>query len=247
MRSTFWAGVVGVCLACCLPGLGCGGDDEAAAAGEPAGAAGGGGAGEAAGGGGAGEAAGGGGAGEAAGGGGAGEAAGGGGAGEASCSGLDPSAVVDDLTDAEVEQACRGYRKCSVGAISVEYICRMMGVLGAKFGDDPGTDDAGLQARCTEQYESCMADPSQAEALLEQAIADIESAPCLERMPCTATIAEIDACAAAMGERSLNVLPECSVLTLEFYDQDHTDEAVTAACGKLDQGCLAVFAVPEDE
>ncbi|WP_437929092.1 hypothetical protein WMF37_07415 [Sorangium sp. So ce291] len=220
MRSTFWAGVVGVCLACCLPGLGCGGDDEAAGAGDPAGAAGGGG---------------------------AGEASGGGGAGEASCSGFDPSAVVDDLTDAEVEQACRGYRKCSVDAISVEYICRMMGVLGAEYGDDPGTDDAGLQARCTEQYESCMADPSQAEALLEQAIADLESAPCLERMPCTATIAEIDACAAAMGERSRDMFPECSALTLEFYEQDHTDEAVTAACGKLDQGCVGVFAVPKEE
>ncbi|HTN90476.1 MAG TPA: hypothetical protein VL242_42675 [Sorangium sp.] len=214
MRSTFWAGVVGACLACCLPGLGCGGDDEAAAAGEPAGA---------------------------------GEAAGGGGAGEASCSGLDPSAVVDDLTDAEVEQACRGYRKCSVDAISVEYICRMMGVLGAKYGDDPGADDAGLRARCAEQYQSCMDDPSQAEALLEQAIADLESAPCLERMPCTATVAEIDACAAAMGERSRNVLPECSALTLEFYEQEHTDEAVTAACGKLDQGCLSLFAEPKEE
>ncbi|MGK3966361.1 hypothetical protein WMF38_19520 [Sorangium sp. So ce118] len=238
MRSTFWAGVVGVCLACCLPGLGCGGDDEAAAAGDPAGASGGGGAGEASGGGGAGEAS---------GGGGAGEASGGGGAGEASCSGLDPSAVLDDLTDAEVEQVCRGYRKCSTDAIDVEYICRMMGVLGAKFDDDPGTDDAGLRARCTEQYQSCMADPSQAEALLEQAIANIESAPCLERMPCTATVAEIDACAAAMRERSRNVLPECSALTLEFYDQDRTDEEVVAVCGKLDQGCLAVFAVPEEE
>ncbi|WP_437308454.1 hypothetical protein [Sorangium sp. So ce388] len=223
MRSAFWAGVVGACLACCLPGLGCGGDDEAAAAGGPAGA------------------------GETAGGGGAGEAAGGGGAGEASCSGFDPSAVVDDLTDAEVEQACRGYRKCSADAISVEYICRMMGVFGAKFGDDPGTDDAGLRVRCTEQYQSCMDDPSQAEALLDQAIAEVEAAPCFERMPCTATIAEIDACAAAMGERSRNVIPECSALTLEFYDQDHTDEAVTAACGKLDQGCLAVFAEPKEE
>ncbi|XXT21563.1 hypothetical protein WME94_08380 [Sorangium sp. So ce429] len=211
MRSTFWTGVVGVCLACCLPGLGCGGDDEAAAAGDPAGAA------------------------------------GGGGAGEASCSGLDPSAVLDDLTDAEVEQVCRGYRKCSTDAIDVEYICRMLGVLGANFGDDPGTDDAGLRARCTEEYQSCMADPTQAEALLEQAIANIESAPCLERMPCTATIAEIEACAAAMRERSRHVLPECSALTLEFYDQDHTDEEVMAVCGKLDQGCLAVFVVPEEE
>ncbi|WP_437289108.1 hypothetical protein [Sorangium sp. So ce406] len=206
MRSTFWAGVVGVCLACGLSGPGCG-DGEAAP----------------------------------------GDTTGGDGAGEASCSGLDTSAVVDELTPAEAEQACRGYRKCSVDAIDVEYICRMMGVMGARFGDDPGTDDAGLRARCAEQYESCMADPTQAEQLIEQAVAGLEARPCVQPTQCTATIAEIDACAAALGEYSRNVLPECSALTLAFYEEERNSDAVMAACGNIEPGCVPLFAEPAEE
>ncbi|WP_437318526.1 hypothetical protein [Sorangium sp. So ce385] len=206
MRSTFWAGVVGVCLACGLSGLGCG--DDGATAPE--------------------------------------EATVGEGTGEASCSGFEPSAVVDALTPAEAEQACRGYRKCSADDVDVEYVCRMIGVMGAMFGDDPGTDDAGVRARCAEQYEGCMADPRQAEQLVEQVVAALEEEPCVAPTQCTATIAEIDACAAAMSEYSRSVLPACSALTVAWYDQERDTDAVMEACGELSLGCLTLITVPEE-
>ncbi|MGK3996771.1 hypothetical protein [Sorangium sp. So ce1024] len=229
MRSTFWACVVGLCLACGLSGLGCG-DDEPAAPGD---AAGGDGAGEG-GGDGAGEG----------GGDGAGEG-GGDGVGEASCSGFDPSTVVDDLTPAEAEQACRGYRRCSYESLTVELMCHMMGVLGAKFGDDPGTTDAELQARCAEQYESCMADPSQAEDLIELTIAEMEAQPCVRPTQCTATIAELDACFSVMRERAGSTLPECSELTLASYDGPalEADDALVAACGAITADCWQLVSV----
>ncbi|KYF55258.1 hypothetical protein BE08_05040, partial [Sorangium cellulosum] len=200
MRSTFWACVMGLCLACGLAGLGCG-DDEPTAPGDAA----------------------------------SGE---GEGAGEASCSGLDPSAVVDDLTPAEAEQACRGYRACSYDSLTVELMCHMMGVMGAKFGDDPGTTDAELQARCAERYQSCMADPSQAEDLIELTIAEMEARPCVRPAQCTATIAELDACFSAMLERSGSALPECSALTLASYDGPaQADDALVEACGAITAEC----------
>ncbi|XXX78675.1 hypothetical protein WMF30_07855 [Sorangium sp. So ce134] len=203
MRSTFWAGVVGVCLACGLSALGCG-DDEAPA---PAGAA----------------------------------------AGEASCSGFDTSVVVDELTPAEAEQACRGYRKCSADELDVEVVCRMMGVMGARFGDDPGIDDAGLRARCAEGYQGCLADPGQAEQLVEQVLAEIEEQPCVAPTQCTATIAEIDACAAALRAYSRDVLPECSALTVAWYEQEPDTDAVMEACAELDLGCLTLITVSAEE
>ncbi|WP_437571949.1 hypothetical protein [Sorangium sp. So ce542] len=205
MRSTFWAGLVGVCLACGLSGLGCG--DDGAPAPE--------------------------------------EARGGEATGEASCTGLDPSSVVDELTPAEAEQACKGYRTCEVDRLDINYFCRMFGVLGAKFGDNPGTDDAGVRARCAEHYESCMADPEQA-AQLDQFLAELQERPCVQPTQCTATIAELDACAAATRAYSLNVLPECGALTVAWYDQERDTEAVMEACGKLSTGCMALFALPEE-
>ncbi|WP_437735236.1 hypothetical protein [Sorangium sp. So ce1335] len=209
MRSTFWAGVVGLCLSCGLSGLGCG-EDEVSPPGSSAGSAGGDG-------------------------------------GEASCSGLDPSTVVDELTPAESEQACEGYRRCSIESLTVEFVCHMMGVMGAKFGDDPGTTDADLQARCAEQYESCMADPSQAEALIEQTIEQVEARPCVQSTQCTATIAELEACLSATRERSRNVLPECSELTLAFFDGPApVDEATVAACGAITPDCWQLAMPPEE-
>ncbi|WP_437690531.1 hypothetical protein [Sorangium sp. So ce176] len=206
MRSTFWAGVVGVCLACCLSGLGCG-DGEAAP----------------------------------------GDTAGGEGAGEASCSGLDPSTVVGELTPEESEQACEGYRRCSLESVTVEFVCHMIGVMGAKFGDDPGTTDAELRVRCAEQYQSCMADPSQAEVLIEQTIARVEARPCVQSTQCTATVAELEACFSATRERSRNVLPGCSELTLAFYEGPApVDDATAAACGAITPDCWQLAMPPEE-
>jgi hypothetical protein len=212
MRTTFWAGVVGVCLACGLSGLGCGGDDDGATPGDSTGPA------------------------------------GGGGSGTASCSGLDTSALVSELSPAEVEQACKGYRRCSAEQMTVELMCRMQGVLGAAYGDDAGTNDAELQAKCSELVEGCMADPSQAEQLIEQAIADVEAEPCGQPTQCTATIAEIDACAVEMRGATRKVLPECSALTMAFYEQtDRGDTLLEGACGKLSLGCFPLFASLRDE
>ncbi|WP_438035056.1 hypothetical protein [Sorangium sp. So ce204] len=212
MRTTFWAGVVGVCLACGLSGLGCGGDDDGAKPGDAAGSA------------------------------------GGGGSGTASCSGLDTSALVSELSPAEVEQACKGYRRCSAELATVEYICLMQGVLGAAYGDDAGISDAELQAKCSELVEGCMADPSQAEQLLEQALMEVDAKPCGQPTQCTATIAEIDACAAEVRAYARDVLPECSALTMAFYEQtDRGDALLDGACGKLGAGCFPLFTTPGAE
>ncbi|WP_437914960.1 hypothetical protein WME73_05320 [Sorangium sp. So ce302] len=212
MRTTFWACVVGVCLACGLSGLGCGGDDDGATPGDSAGSA------------------------------------GGGGSGAASCSGLDTSALVSELSPAEVEQACKGYRRCSAEQVTVEYVCLMQGVLGAAYGDDAGTSDAELQAKCSELVEGCMADPSQAEQLLEQALMEVDAKPCGQPTQCTATIAEIDACAAEVRAYTRDVLPACSALTMAFYEQSDEDPAVLdGACSKLNVGCLPLLLTPSDD
>ncbi|WP_437597695.1 hypothetical protein WMF28_33950 [Sorangium sp. So ce590] len=212
MRSTFWAGVVGMCLSCGLSGLGCGGDDDGATPGGPAGSE------------------------------------EGGGDGEASCSGLDTSALVSELSPAEVEQACRGYRRCSAERLTPEHVCRMRGVLGAMDEDEPGTDDAGLRARCSERFEACMADTDQVESMIEQAIATVEAEPCGTPAQCTATIAEIDACAAEFRAYSYDVLPECSALTMDFYEQtDRGAYLLEGPCGKLSIGCFPLFTTPREE
>lgn len=212
MRTTFWAGVVGVCLACGLSGLGCGGDDDGATPGDSTGSA------------------------------------GGGGSGAASCSGLDTSALVSELSPAEVERACKGYRRCSAEQVTVEYVCLMQGVLGAAYGDDAGTSDAELQAKCSELVAGCMADPSQAEQLIEQALVDVEAKPCGQPTQCTATIAEMDACAAEIQELTRGAFPECSALTMAFYEQTDEDPAVLeGACSKLDVGCLPLLLTSSDD
>ncbi|MDC0682418.1 hypothetical protein [Sorangium atrum] len=214
MRTTFWAGMVGACVACGLSGLGCGGDDDGAT---PSGSTGSTGSTE------------------------------GGGSGAASCSGLDTSALVSELSPAEVDQACKGYRRCSAEEVTVEYVCLMQGVLGAAYGDDPGTNDAELQAKCSELVEGCMADPSQAEQLIEQALVEVEAEPCGQPRQCTATIAEIDACAAEMRAYTRGVLPACSALTMAFYEQtDRGDTLLDGACGKLGVGCFQLFTTPND-
>lgn len=212
MRTTFWAGVVGVCLACGLSGLGCGGDDDGATPRDSTGSA------------------------------------GGGGSGAASCSGLDTSALVSELSPAEVERACKGYRRCSAEQVTVEYVCLMQGVLGAAYGDDAGTSDAELQAKCSELVAGCMADPSQAEQLIEQALVDVEAKPCGQPTQCTATIAEMDACAAEIQELTRGAFPECSALTMAFYEQTDEDPAVLeGACSKLDVGCLPLLLTSSDD
>ncbi|WP_437591155.1 hypothetical protein [Sorangium sp. So ce1000] len=114
--------------------------------------------------------------------------------------------------------------------------------LGAAFGDEPGTNDAELQARCSELVEGCMADPSQAEQLIDQALVEVEAEPCGKPTQCTATIAEIDACAADVRAYTRNVLPECSALTMDFYEQTDRDASLLeGACGKLSIGCFPLL------
>ncbi|WP_437280007.1 hypothetical protein WME90_05450 [Sorangium sp. So ce375] len=174
--------------------------------------------------------------------------AGGEGPGAASCSGLDTSALVSELSPAEVEQACKGYRSCSAEQMTVDLMCRMQGVLGAAYGDDAGTNDAELRAKCSELVEGCMADPSKAEQLIEQVLAEVEAEPCGQPTQCTATIAEIDACAADLRAYSRNVLPECSALTMDFYEQtDRGAYLLEGACGKLSIGCFPLLTTPSDD
>jgi hypothetical protein len=122
--------------------------------------------------------------------------------------GLPADKPITSLTDAEIEGLCDKfdafYSTGKVGDGLKDFGCRFSGLLAAAFA---GADtDAAAKAACKTAYDACAAAPSESTSTCGKPTAT-----------CTATVAEVEACAndsAKALEQLVSAFPSCTELTL---------------------------------
>jgi hypothetical protein len=157
-----------------------------------------------------------------------------------SCSGFAPNIRVSELDSQQLEEACNGYRECYANNWTDEEKCRSLAATTARFGETPVSTDSELQSLCTQLYEACLKDPKK---MIEDQSPQPVS-PCAKPEQCTATIAQLDACAADLREQSHSVFPACKALTLAM-DLGETDSP--DSCNNLGGDCIVLLVTPSSE
>lgn len=164
-----------------------------------------------------------------------------GGGGSSSASGVESGKGLSAVSDAERQKLC-DYMASSMSP-SQQSTCLMAGVTASAFiAIAPDATDASLQSACQTLYDNCMQSAP-------QPVTTTETCEPVDGT-CTATVGEFEACGqelAAAMEGLYAVMPQCSALTVAYFQQDtempssepeiSALSSESAACSALQQKC----------
>jgi hypothetical protein len=139
-----------------------------------------------------------------------------------SCSGLSASRKLSELSEKELESACRGYARCDAQELLDDliptYCDAMARVLTGLSGETSSySSDAEVRAVCDQSREQCLAQPdvaTKAQDLLDTML----NRPCpTTAAACTATVGELDRCLAYIRVDLRGLVPtSCEEVTLDW-------------------------------
>jgi len=148
--------------------------------------------------------------------------------------GLPADKPIASLTDAEIAGLCDKfddfYSTGEVAADLKDFSCRFSGLLAAAFAG--AETDAAARAACKTAYDACAAAPSETTSTCKKPTGT-----------CTATVAEVEACAndsAKAVDQLTSAFPSCAELTLaDLMDtgEEPTTAEDPASCTTLEMKC----------
>ncbi len=149
-------------------------------------------------------------------------------------SSIDGMTPINQLTPQQQQTLCSevtSFSKSSgLDRDQVEVLCRVVGILAVSFTAPAGATDAQLRAACQTSYDMCKAQPSPAECNFNAGTAT-----------CTATVAELSACANDSFQSysmALNEIPTCDKLTADILQSTAPPgPAQPASCTTYQQKC----------
>lgn len=149
--------------------------------------------------------------------------------------GLPGDKPISSLTDAEIARLCGQFDQFASGSVAKdgkELECRLTASFSAAF---EGADtDAKAQAACKAAYDQCQAEPAEAPEECSKPTG-----------MCTATVAEIEACAGDSAKalhQGLSTVPSCAELTLASAEIDLEKlSAPPASCAIVQAKCPDVM------
>jgi hypothetical protein len=165
-----------------------------------------------------------------------------------SCSGLSASRKLSELSENELESACRGYARCDAQELVDDpipkYCDAMARVLTGLSGKSSNySSDAEVQAVCDQSREQCLAQPdvaTKAQDLLDAML----NRPCpATATACTATVGELDRCLTYIRVDLRGLVPtSCADITLDWVVNGSEDPAgVAPECATMnDRSCTQV-------
>jgi hypothetical protein len=150
------------------------------------------------------------------------------------CLGVGASRLVSDLTDAEVEQACRGARRCDPLNKSTDetWCVALAAVAGSQVTADI------RKATCEKKYYDCTAMPDVELGPLRAAAQALLEAPCGESEGCEATVGQLARCVADLSQASADAYPTCENLKADI---EVGKGELPTTCAEIGDACLAML------